>query len=117
MTTDGPAALRLMLDKLIQIELNAEWDKADKLVSVWQAERQAYQSAIEEADRLRFAAEAQADADRAALALARSALSEIEREARNQITAPDTNAAQMVVSEAVAETCRRIAAALEGGAR
>lgn len=40
MATDGPAALRLMLDKLIPINLNAEWDKVDKLVSVWQAERE-----------------------------------------------------------------------------
>jgi len=42
------------------------------LADQWKAERQAYQSAIEEADRLRFAAEAQAAANRDALEQARA---------------------------------------------
>ena len=58
---------------------------------------------------------AQWEAHRAALEQALALLAEIEREERWKIIAPDTNAAQMVVSAAVADMCLRIADVLKAG--
>ena len=138
MTTDGPAELRRLAGDF-ELTKSECWNESDTtsmwaLSVAWGVERA--QAAADREDCATFAGQNEllikatgtetfsaalqrisvCAADRAALAQARSALAEIEREARNQITAPDTNAAQMVVSEAVADTCRRIADVL-GGAR
>ena len=144
MTTDGPAALRMLAGDF-ELTKAACWNEGDTasmwtLAAAWDAERA--QAAADRAalataqhandaergewseyyalltgdrgawspDDMRSAIKAQANA----LAQAREVMARIESEAREQIAAPDTNAAQMVVSEAVAETCRRIADVLSG---
>lgn len=52
-------------------------------------------------------------AQRDALERAKALLAEIESEARKQIANPNSNASQMVVAEAIGETCRRIANTLD----
>lgn len=51
--------------------------------------------------------------NRHALERAKALLAEIESEARKQIANPNSNASQMVVAEAIGETCRRIANTLD----
>ena len=134
MTTDGPVVLLELAH-----QLHEDWPRVARalrnLAAAWEAERaQAAGRAAylepghscagdpvcvvcalrSEVDKLR----AQAAADRADLERARALANEIEREATANIHSPDTDASQMVVSAAVAETCVRLLAALgRGGAR
>ena len=131
MVTDWPRYLREVAMGLRTMGFPISAPSLEQLAAAWDAERAqaaADRAALEQAreilalntgiDFLDACRDLRAAVDimhnnRHALERAKALLAEIESEARKQIANPNSNASQMVVAEAIGETCRRIANTLD----